>query len=253
MRPADDDASGADNSDDILSGEDVILSSDTLLDALRTRIGGVAHKEAANSDDKYKVTDHHANSSAAVRLSQEAWGETSTPKRPNQPEFSAPAALSEALKAARSPQKQENATEPVSRQTERQPGVSATRAATSEDVRVWLSGLKTRRNKTGRLAANAQQFAAVNEVAHRVMRELEEEVNDDDADAEEPLRKLVHGGPGTGKTHVIKLIKELLGNVHGWQQGLQFQVVAFQAVVAHLIGGDTIHHALGIPVFTDGR
>ena len=30
------------------------------------------------------------------------------------------------------------------------------------------------------------------------------------------------------------------------------QVVAFQAVMAQLIGGDTIHHACGIPVFSKG-
>ena len=65
--------------------------------------------------------------------------------------------------------------------------------------------------------------------------------------------KIVHGGPGTGKTHVIKLVKELFEDVLGWEQGVRYQVVAFQAVMAHLIGGDTIHHALGIPVFTDGR
>ena len=74
-----------------------------------------------------------------------------------------------------------------------------------------------------------------------------------DGDAGEPLRKLVRGGPGAGKTHAIKLVKELFQDVLGWQQGVHFQVVAFQAAMAHLIGGDTIHHALGIPVFTDGR
>ena len=33
MRPVDDDASGADNSDDLLSDEELTLSSDSLLDA----------------------------------------------------------------------------------------------------------------------------------------------------------------------------------------------------------------------------
>ena len=45
MRPVDDDASAADNSDDLLSDEDLTLSSESLLDALRTRIGGVAHSD----------------------------------------------------------------------------------------------------------------------------------------------------------------------------------------------------------------
>jgi hypothetical protein len=60
----------------------------------------------------------------------------------------------------------------------------------------------------------------------------------------------MHGGPGTGKTHVIKLLKdELFGQVLKWNIGVEFQVVAFQAVMADLLGGDTIHHALNISRF----
>ena len=135
---------------------------------------------------------------------------------------------------------------------ERQLGVRTVDAATSAHVRVWLAELKTRRNTDGRLVANAQQLAVVSDVARRVIQELDS-TNNDETDADEPLRKIVHGGPGTGKTHAIKLLKELFEDVLGWQQGVHYQVVAFQAVMAHLIGGDTIHHALGIPVFTDGR
>ena len=35
--------------------------------------------------------------------------------------------------------------------------------------------------------------------------------------------------------------------------GVEFQVVALQAVMADLLGGDTIHHALGIPAFKRGH
>ena len=85
MRPVDDDASAADNSDDLLSDEDLTLSSESLLDALRTRIGGVAHSDTAKSDSTYNVADHHANSSAAVQLSQAAWGGAATVANPNCP------------------------------------------------------------------------------------------------------------------------------------------------------------------------
>ena len=81
MKPMDDDASGADNSDDILGDEDVRLSSDTLLDALRTRTGGAAHIEAATDDDNDELTANHAISSAAVRLSEEVWGEATAPNK----------------------------------------------------------------------------------------------------------------------------------------------------------------------------
>ena len=68
----------------------------------------------------------------------------------------------------------------------------------------------------------------------------------------EPLRWLIHGGPGTGKSHVIKQVKELFRDILHWDMGIEYQVVALQAVMADLLGGDTIHHACGIGVFSRG-
>ena len=43
----------------------------------------------------------------------------------------------------------------------------------------------------------------------------------------------MHGGPGTGKTHVINIIKEeLFGHVLKFYIGVEFQIVALQAVMA---------------------
>ena len=66
----------------------------------------------------------------------------------------------------------------------------------------------------------------------------------------EPLRWAMHGGPGTGKTHVVKIIKEeLFEKVLKWNTNIEFQIVAMQAVMADLLEGDTIHHAFNIPVY----
>ena len=80
-----------------------------------------------------------------------------------------------------------------------------------------------------------------------MIQELEAE-DDVEPDFGEPLRWCVHGGPGTGKSHVINLVKELFTDVLQWNIGVEFQIVALQAVMADLLGGDTIHHACGIPV-----
>ena len=65
-----------------------------------------------------------------------------------------------------------------------------------------------------------------------------------------PFRWSMHGGPGTGKSHVIKIIKsELFEQVLKWKIVEDFQIVALQAVMADLLGGDTIHHALNLPVY----
>ena len=61
----------------------------------------------------------------------------------------------------------------------------------------------------------------------------------------EPLFWCVHGGPGTGKSKVLLLLKELFAKC-GWQMGLDYQMAALQAVMAEQLGGDTLHHACGI-------
>jgi hypothetical protein len=33
-----------------------------------------------------------------------------------------------------------------------------------------------------------------------------------------------------------------------WKRGVDYEAVALQAVMANLLGGDTIHHACGIPI-----
>ena len=80
-------------------------------------------------------------------------------------------------------------------------------SATADDVQRWLDDLKTRRNtdgqRKGRLICNAKQYEAVVKVASRVMRELQGESLGEE-DYGEPLRWVIHGGPGTGKSHVAK-------------------------------------------------
>jgi hypothetical protein len=118
-------------------------------------------------------------------------------------------------------------------------------AVTTSDVKRWLRNKKVERNERGKLVLNALQYTAVEKVAERVMEELRQAASGS-MDFGEPLRWLVHGGPGTGKSHVIKQIKELFKDVLQWDIGMQYQVVALQAVTANLLGGDTIHHACGI-------
>ena len=115
-------------------------------------------------------------------------------------------------------------------------------------IEAWLQKLKDRRNEGGRPVANTKQYDAVSVVAKRVVEELRAAASPARIGIGEPLRWCVHGGPGTGKSHVIKLIKELATTILKWDMGVEFQIVALQAVMAEQLGGDTIHHACGIPV-----
>ena len=65
----------------------------------------------------------------------------------------------------------------------------------------------------------------------------------------DPLLWCMHGGPGTGKSHVLKLVRELFTDVCGWEMGLDCQMAAHQAVMAEQLQGDTLHHACGISPF----
>lgn len=61
----------------------------------------------------------------------------------------------------------------------------------------------------------------------------------------EPLRALICGKPGVGKSFITKAAKELFRRM-GWLQGQEYQFAAFQAVVADQVGGDTLHHVFHI-------
>ena len=115
----------------------------------------------------------------------------------------------------------------------------------------WLTKKRTERNSGNRLVLNTEQFKAVDIVAQRITQELQH-AGDEQRDFGDPLRWLIHGGPGTGKSHVTKQINQLFAEVMHWNMGVEYQVVALQAVMADLLGGDTIHHACGIPIFNRG-
>ena len=114
-------------------------------------------------------------------------------------------------------------------------------------IRARVEELRTRVSESGRRHLNAKQFDVVELVGKRLIRELEGAAADEPCDDDESLRWMVHGGPGTGKSHVLKTIRdELFVDVLGWTAGVEFQIVALQAVTAALIEGDTIHHGCGL-------
>ena len=108
--------------------------------------------------------------------------------------------------------------------------------AVKNNVEEWARGV-------AQDGCNAKQAEVCRKVASQVVQEIFSE----NPRVLEPLRWAVHGGPGTGKSHVLnRLRKELFEDILGWKQGDEFQVVTLQAVMAHDLKGDTIHHAFGL-------
>ena len=116
-------------------------------------------------------------------------------------------------------------------------------------MQTWLSNIQTRRSDDGRHVLNEKQYDMVSLVVKQVCKEIRASNTGNYSDWS-PFRWSMHGGPGTGKSHVIKIIKsELFEQVLKWKIVEDFQIVALQAVMADLLGGDTIHHALNLPVY----
>ena len=111
---------------------------------------------------------------------------------------------------------------------------------TANLIEDWLDGARSQ--------VNEQQFRFLQLVADRLMVEsgLKAAVDSMRAgEGAEPLRYLLHGPPGTGKSHVCKLVKELFALVN-MNEGIDYQFVAFQATNAVDLAGDTIHHAFSL-------
>ena len=179
------------------------------------------------------------SSLSSPRLAESAMG-----GRRHESLFTEPRGLRAVLDGAKASQRQEaGATQNVFRAGQGpSPWVSGREHP--DTVRTWLADLRGRRDRGGRPVANEAQLRAITVVAERTIQEMEKGSGDVGSRGE-PFRRLLHGRPGTGKTYVITLLCELFAEL-GWEQGVHYQVVTFQASSAQRIGGDTIHHSLGI-------
>ena len=74
----------------------------------------------------------------------------------------------------------------------------------------------------------------------------------DDIHVDNPLFRLVHGLPGSGKSQVLLWIKQYFEEVWKWEINNPFAIVAPQNAMADNVGGGTIHSFGGIP-FKDRR
>ena len=115
--------------------------------------------------------------------------------------------------------------------------------ATCEKVDAFLRDLR------GTSKCNPEQLAFIETICARVKHEAvsgQERGGTADTNTE-ALRWALHGGPGTGKSYVLNIARrDLFEECLGWTPGKEFQVVAFQAVNAEPLDGETMHQALGL-------
>ena len=120
-----------------------------------------------------------------------------------------------------------------------EPWVKARPPVTRAALEAWLDSEKVRRN------TNAKQIEMLRLVVDRIL--VETGLISSDAalrKTTDPLLWLLHGPPGTGKSHVLGFVKELF-DMMGYTYGLDYEVATFQAVNAADLGGKTMHKAFG--------
>ena len=205
LRPCDEDEDGAPNPDDLIEDEDVYVTKDMLDEVLDTRIGG---KSRLSNDADEAGDGHHLNSNEAVGLGRDIWAKVDDAAgSTTQPTFSFDEEkLQQSLQSAKTSRSKENkfATHGNAQtRAEREATLSHRYQATKEDVQKWLDTLTSRQRSDGRPYVNAKQLEAVAKVARKVMEDLPNRQGNMPAPSM-PLRWVLHGGPGTGKTHVIK-------------------------------------------------
>ena len=122
-------------------------------------------------------------------------------------------------------------------QPHRDPTADADIGFCEEDVGRWMDSQQD---------LNAEQRTFLETIAKQMLHENAQPTTMQAPDTAGPIRWLLHGKPGAGKSHTIKKLQQLFEEVAGYQQDVHFQIVALQATMAVQISGDTIHHALHI-------
>ena len=97
---------------------------------------------------------------------------------------------------------------------------------------------------------NKGQRTILHMVAVRVKEELEDELQES-VGKSEPLRWMVHGEPGTGKSWVYHVLSQFF-DMLGFVKDVHYAFAAFQGRMARAIGGTTLHRLVGLGLHTSG-
>lgn len=210
-----------------------VRNAASLQAALVTRVGGKQAKEGGE-------LNHFSNSEAAIEHVQGLWS------------FQAPRSRKPAAKRtcstwtdcshfiAEARKSQQGDPYSHGQGQKRNASVSARRLASRKDADQWLSQHAS--------DLNPKQHEFVVRHVDRYFTEVDEEFVSL-ASVTEPSYLLLHGPPGTGKSKVIYVLKRFFTEVAKYRLGLELGVASLQAVVAAMLGGETLHHVTGMRAF----
>ena len=93
---------------------------------------------------------------------------------------------------------------------------------------------------------NTEQQLVIKRIMDRCLQELEDEAGQAEFRSE-PLRCVLHGVPGAGKSEVLQWLRLFFEDVCYWTHGIEFAYLASQNSMAALIEGSTFHSFMSVP------
>ena len=230
---------GLDNSDDSGADEPLVVDASNIQKALATQLP----RDRAERTSTLLAPDNHLHS--ALSQADALWSSAATYSTAARNDYAA-CEVKAMLRATRSTAR------PPLRPFTAQMGPSL-RALPAENIpariQAWLADLAAETKPQTKRRCNSEQFLFLQRAAARVTEELRTEEHSERAAiaSSQPMRWALHGGPGTGKSYVVRLLRtELFEQILGWTHGIEFKVLTLQAVMADQVQGDAIHHGVGL-------
>ena len=125
--------------------------------------------------------------------------------------------------------------------SERHESCTKREVPTAQQMRQWMQRKKDEKRSESTVPEyTAKQLEFMEKIVKRACEE-----RGDDQRTTDPLIWCMHGGPGVGKSHTLKLMREFFEFI-GYRSNVEYVMTALQAVMAEQLQGDTLHHALGI-------
>ena len=138
----------------------------------------------------------------------------------------------------------ERDTDPTSGNGKRSKDTIKIGVATRVQVTEWLAVLQASTHPPGK-----QQLQILRMILDRCWLEAREvRTSTINMSHEEPLRHMIQGLPGAGKSELIKWIRRGFEELFGFQHGVHYVCLASQNTMASLIDGFTNHSWGGVPV-----
>ena len=205
------------------------------LDVVRDLLRGSdsAERRRNNRDDKKPLSSLGQQIEAAKAITENLWN---VPDKALQSFSVANKRASVAVDRGKASDKKEEPPEqPRSRRSKE---AALSYGGLNERVaRTWITNLTDPKNKK---TPSEEQLVCIQKIVDRCLHESKEHGRNQEFRSE-PLRMVLHGVPGAGKTQTLLWIRRFFEDVCKWTHGIEFVFCTSQNTMAALIGGVTLH------------